>query len=130
MEEILKELFVIEQIASDIHYNFPSGKSYFAVHKLMDEVREPICGFADDIKEIIYLGHNESAPNSKEIVEGSLSLYPVSADLPNLVALMTKTIQSVENVKSELDSGSAKVMDDIAAHLLKYRGLVTKSLDI
>ena len=43
---------------------------------------------------------------------------------------MTKTIQSVENVKSELDSGSAKVMDDIAAHLLKYRGLVKKSLDI
>ena len=117
MKEILKELFVIEQIASDIHYNFPSGKSYFAVHKLMDE-------------EIIYLGHNEPAPNSKEIVEGSLSLYPVSADLPNLVSLMTKTIQSVENVKSELDSGSAKVMDDIAAHLLKYRGLVTKSLDI
>lgn len=130
MEEILKELFVIEQVASDIHYNFPSGKSYFAVHKLMDEVREPICGFADDIKEIIYLGHNEPAPNSKEIVEGSLSLYPVSADLPNLVSLMTKTIQSVENVKFELDSGSAKVMDDIAAHLLKYRGLVTKSLDI
>lgn len=130
MEEILKELFVIEQVASDIHYNFQSGKSYFAIHKLMDEVREPISGFADDIKEIIYLGHDEPAPSSKTIVEGSLSLYPSNSDLPNLVSLMTKTIQSVENVKSELDSGSAKVMDDIAAHLLKYRGLVQKSLDI
>lgn len=130
MEEILRELFVIEQYASDIHYNYPTKNSFFAIHKLMDEVREPICGFADDIKEIIYLGHNEPAPSSKAIAESSLPLFPEGIDLSNLVALMTKTIQSIENIKSELDSGSAKVMDDIEAHLLKYRGLVSKSLDI
>lgn len=130
MLDILKDLFAIEQLASDIHYNFPSGKSFFAIHKLMDEVREPICGFADDIKEIIFLGHGEPAPSSKVIVEGSLSLIPDSLDLQNLIGLFDLTLQNIENVKSNLDSGSAKVMDDIAAHLLKYRGLVQKSIDI
>lgn len=130
MLDILKDLFAIEQLASDIHYNFPSGKSFFAIHKLMDEVRDPISGFADDIKEIIYLGHGEPAPSSKVIVEGSLSLIPDSLDLQNLIGLFDVTLQNIENAKSNLDSGSAKVMDDIAAHLLKYRGLVQKSIDI
>ena len=101
-----------------------------SLYKLMDEVREPISGFADDIKEIIYLGHGEPAPSSKKIVEGSLSLLSEGIDLSHLISLMTKTIQDVENIKSELDSGSAKLMDDISAHLLKYKGLVSKSLDI
>lgn len=130
MEEILIKLFVIEQKASDVHYNFHSGNSYFAVHKLMDEVREPINSFVDEIKEVIYLGHNEPAPSSKKIVEGSLSLLTDNVELSSLVPLMDSTIQEIENIKPALDCGSAKVMDDISAHLLKYRGLVTKSIDM
>jgi DNA-binding ferritin-like protein len=129
MEEILIKLFAIEQKASDIHYNFKSGNSYFAVHKLMDEVREPINDFMDEIKEVIYLGHDEPAPNSKLIIDGASALLSDSLDLSYLVSLMDNAIQAIENIKSELDSGSSKVVDDISAHLLKYRGLVKKSID-
>lgn len=129
MLEILKQLFALQQFCSDLHYNFVAGYAYFGIHKLMDEVREPLEGYMDEIKEVIYLGHSEPAPSSKSIVEGSLNLIPDVLDLHNLIGLFDLTLQHIENVKSDLDAGSAKILDDISAHLLKYRGLVQKSVD-
>ena len=115
---------------ADIHYNYSASSNFFGIHKLMDEVREPINNYIDQIKEIIYLGHNEKAPVSKNILSESLtqiSEFELLSDLNNLI---DECLKQIEEEKVNIDSGSSKILDDIASHLLKYRGLITKSMKI
>ena len=123
MEKLLVLLQEIQDLASDIHYNYSYKAEFFSIHKLMDEVRDPVSGFVDDIKEVIYLGHGSTAPACKLISSQTVE-FPL--DLLSLKNLLDDTIQHIEDIKDsmQVDSGSCAVLDAISQHCLKYSGLL------
>lgn len=123
MEKLLVFLQEIYDLTSDMHYNYTTGCNFFSVHKLMDEIREPILEFVDEIKEVVYLGHREFAPSCKEI-SSLAKQYPLILD--EVVALLINTVSHIDSIKSSVDSGTSKVLDDISAHCLKYIGITRR----
>lgn len=130
MEEVLKNLMVVEWVAHALHYE-TIGNEFYAVHLLADRIKD-FGSAADDIKEKYYLGTLLSTPpRDVDIATGAKEKFDRIGSNPDLLAMAREAlrtlIHSVEEVKKEsyIMAGVHAVLDDISSRALTYLFLVT-----
>lgn len=130
MEEVLKNLMVVEWVAHALHYE-TIGNEFYAVHLLADRIKD-FGSDADDIKEKYYLGTLLSTPpRDVDIATGAKEKFDQIGSNPDLLAMAREAlrtlIDSVETAKKESNimAGVHAVLDDISSRALTYLFLVT-----
>ena len=132
MNELIALLIAIKEFAKDIHYNV-KGLTAIENHKFADEIFDGIDDFIDEIKEVCLLGVNLRPLTSKEYMQRALLLIP---DLPEddkkkfevMQELIDRALNIIEDM-DELNHANNSVIDKIAEHLQKYKGLINLILE-
>ena len=127
--DLLKYIYAIRFYSKDIHYN-AKGESFWSDHLFADEVFNGIDDFIDQINENLYLGYENKAPRSKDILEAVVgSIPPLPTDITqcwkNLSNLIVNAIQLINDIENEYsDAPISSLLDSIADDLQKKRGLI------
>ena len=132
MNELIALLIAIKEFAKDIHYNV-KGLTAIENHKFADEISDGLDDFIDEIKEICLLGMNLRPLSSKEYMQRALILIP---ELPKddkekfeaIQELINNALNQIEKME-ELNHACNSVVDAIAQHLQKYKGLINLILE-
>ena len=124
MKEIIGYLMAIQKIAKGIHYKV-HGYNFYGDHLLCDRIVDNLDGFIDDIFENYFLGHEEEAPQQREIVEISLKNIPligddIEEDFRLLDDLIFKCIGQIQLMPTdELTAGDSDLLGRICSDLQK-----------
>ena len=127
--ELLKTLYLIRFYAKDIHYN-AKGPDFWSDHLFADEIFSGIDDFTDQINENLYLGYENKAPRSKDILEAVAdSMPPLPTDITqawkNLSNLIVNAIQLINDIENQYsDATINSLLDSIADDLQKKKGLI------
>lgn len=131
--DLLRVLWAIKFFAKDIHYT-ASGNEFYSDHLFADEIANGIEDLIDSINENLYLGYQQTAPTSKEVLERVLSELPeVSFDSNRnwklMYDLIKKGLQVIESIEADYDMPELNsLMDTIADNLQKSCGLIWRRI--
>lgn len=127
--DLLKLLYCIRFFAKDIHYN-AKGEDFYGEHLFSDRIFDGIDGFIDDINENLYLGFEEEAPSSKDILEGVLGRLPsVREDIIQnwqaIYSLITEALEVIYKIEKQFEVPQINsLLDSISDDLQKKKGLI------
>lgn len=130
---LLKSLYCIRFFAKDIHYA-AKGTEFFSDHLLADRVVDGLDNFIDDINENLYLGFEEKAPTSAEVLLGVVdSLFVAKDDIKKnwetLYNYIKETEELIYKIEEEYDIPQVNsLLDSIADDLQKKKGLIWRRI--
>lgn len=130
---LLKSLYCIRFFAKDIHYT-AKGTEFFSDHLLADRVIDGLDNFIDDINENLYLGFEEKAPTSAEVLLGVIdSLFVAKDDIKKnwetLYSYIKETEELIYKIEEEYDIPQVNsLLDSIADDLQKKKGLIWRRI--
>ena len=130
---LLKSLYCIRFFAKDIHYA-AKGTEFFSDHLLADRVADGLDNFIDDINENLYLGFEEKAPTSAEVLLGVVdSLFVAKDDIKKnwetLYNYIKETEELIYKIEEEYDIPQVNsLLDSIADDLQKKKGLIWRRI--
>lgn len=127
---LLAMLYALKYGASDIHY-LVHGENFWGDHKFADELRADIDSWIDDINEVCFLGEEQDAPYSKDVVTLACDFIPVHIpdevqSFRNLKDLVRKILEHIEELTGSASVGEANLIGGIAEELQKRFGLLSK----
>ena len=131
--DLLRILYCIRFFAKDIHYT-AKGESFWSDHIFADEIFDGIDDLIDQINENLYLGFNEEAPTSKEVLISVLDEIPqptsdVKEDWRILYSLIEKGLTIIDSIEDEHDLPQLNaLLDTIANELQKKKGLIWRRI--
>lgn len=130
---LLKSLYCIRFFAKDIHYA-AKGTEFFSDHLLADRVVDGLDDLIDDINENLYLGFEEKAPTSAEVLLGVVdSLFVAKDDIKKnwetLYNYIKETEELIYKIEEEYDIPQVNsLLDSIADDLQKKKGLIWRRI--
>ena len=131
--DLLKVLYCIKFFAKDIHYA-AKGDLFYSDHLLADRVIDGIDDFIDDINENLYLGFEEEAPISKQVIAGvAEDLLLVQDDIKvnwkRLYAYLEEAEELIYKIEEEYKFPQiSSLLDNIANDLQKKKGLIWRRI--
>ena len=131
--DLLKSLYCIRFFAKDIHYA-AKGTEFFSDHLLADRVVDGLDNFIDDINENLYLGFEEKAPTSAEVLLGVVDSLLVAKDdikknWETLYNYIKETEELIYKTEEEYDIPQINsLLDNIADDLQKKKGLIWRRI--
>ena len=129
LDEISAHILAIHMIAQNIHYK-AKGKSFWAVHKLMQLPIDIYPNLTDKIYEEIFMPSDGlEIPKPKYRLKHAVEICEdYTDDLDGLCLLITHTMTLLDNYKSERRAENA-VMDEISSVLSQIKGFIKATLD-
>lgn len=131
--DLLKVLYCIKFFAKDIHY-MSKGDSFYSDHLLADTVIDGLDDFIDDINENLYLGFEEEAPISKQVIAGvAKDLMLVQDDIKVNWKLLYSYLEEAEELIYKIEEEYkfpqiSSLLDNIADDLQKKKGLIWRRI--
>jgi len=131
--DLLKVLYCIKFFAKDIHYT-AKGDSFYSDHLLADRVIDGLDDFIDDINENLYLGFEEKAPSSKQVIVGvAQDLMLVQDDKKvnwkRLYSYLEEAEELIYKIEEEYKFPQiSSLLDNIANDLQKKKGLIWRRI--
>lgn len=131
--DLLKLLYCIRFFAKDIHYT-AKGDSFYSDHLLADRIIDGLDDFIDDINENLYLGFEEKAPTSAEVLLGVVDSLLVAKDdikknWETLYNYIKETEELIYKIEEEYDIPQINsLLDNIADDLQKKKGLIWRRI--
>ena len=131
--DLLKLLYCIRFFAKDIHYT-AKGENFYGEHLFADRIFDGIDGFIDDINENLYLGFEEEAPKSKNVMGAVFDALPDSGsdiheDWVLLYDMITQALELIYKIEEEYQVPQINaVLDGIADDLQKKKGLIWRRI--
>ena len=129
LDKISAHILAIHMIAQNIHYK-TKGKSFWAVHKLMQLPIDIYPNLTDKIYEEIFMPSDGlEIPKPKNRLKHAVEICEDHTDdLDGLCLLITHTMTLLDNYKSERRAENV-VMDEIASTLAQIKGFIKATLD-
>lgn len=129
LDIISAHILAIHMIAQNIHYK-TKGKSFWAVHKLMQLPIDIYPNLTDKIYEEIFMPSDDlKIPEPKNRLKHAVEICEDhTSDLDGLCLLITHTMTLLDNYKSERRAENA-VVDEIASTLAQIKGFIKATLD-
>lgn len=130
---LLKILYCIKFYAKDIHYS-AFGDNFWSDHEFADRIYDNLDNYIDDINENLYLGFEEDAPKSKDVLEAVIKSLPsVDEDMEknweSLYAFLVIALENIKTIGDEYDLPQLNsLLDDLANDLQKKKGLVWRRI--
>lgn len=131
--DLLKLLYCIKFFAKDIHY-MVRGDSFYGDHLLADRVADGIDNFIDDINENLYLGFEEEAPSSKQVIASvAEDLLMVQKDdeqnWRRLYSYLEEAEELIYKIEEEYKVPQiSSLLDNISDDLQKKKGLIWRRI--
>ena len=131
--DLLKVLYCIKFFAKDIHYT-AKGDSFYSDHLLADRIIDGLDDFIDDINENLYLGFEEKAPISKQIIASvTKDLMLVQDDTKvnwrRLYSYLEEAEELIYKIEEEYKFPQiSSLLDNIANDLQKKKGLIWRRM--
>lgn len=131
--DLLKVLYCIKFFAKDIHYT-AKGDSFYSDHLLADRIIDGLDDFIDDINENLYLGFEEKAPISKQVIAGvAEDLMLVQDDIKvnwrRLYSYLEEAEELIYKIEEEYKFPQiSSLLDNIANDLQKKKGLIWRRM--
>jgi len=131
--DLLRVLYCIKFFAKDIHYT-AKGDSFYSDHLLADRVIDGLDDFIDDINENLYLGFEEKAPSSKQVIVGvAQDLMLVQDDTKvnwkRLYSYLEEAEELIYKIEEEYKFPQiSSLLDNIAGDLQKKKGLIWRRI--
>ena len=131
--DLLKVLYCIKFFAKDIHYT-AKGDGFYSDHLLADRVIDGLDDFIDDINENLYLGFEEEAPISKQVIAGvAKDLMLVQDDIKvnwkRLYSYLEEAEELIYKIEEEYKFPQiSSLLDNIANDLQKKKGLIWRRI--
>lgn len=131
MKDLLSKLVAITFYSKTVHYNC-SGANAYSDHLLADKIIDDLDSFRDDINEVCFLGEEEPAPLSKEVLSGAMEIIPdesgdINSMFKSLDMLIVNTIDYIQSLMCEgndLSEGEKNLLGGIAQDLQFKHGLL------
>lgn len=129
LDKISAHILAIHMIAQNIHYK-TKGKSFWAVHKLMQLPIDIYPNLTDKIYEEIFMPSDDlKIPEPKNRLKHAVEICEDhTSDLDGLCLLITHTMTLLDNYKSECRAENA-VVDEIASTLAQIKGFIKATVD-
>ena len=127
--DLLKCLYAIRFFAKDIHYK-AKGENFWPDHIFADEIFDGIDDLIDQVNENLYLGFNQEAPASKEILKDLIDFIPdITDDMrgnwERLAFKIDECISTIKTIEDEYDLPQLNaLLDTIANDMQKRKGLI------
>ena len=131
--DLLKLLYCIKFFAKDIHY-MVKGDLFYSDHLLADRIIDGLDDFIDDINENLYLGFEEEAPTSKQVIAGvAKDLMLVQDDIKvnwkRLYSYLEEAEELIYKIEEEYKFPQiSSLLDNIADDLQKKKGLIWRRI--
>lgn len=134
-ENLLSMLYALKFSVADIHY-WVSGESFWGNHKFADFIRygeeeegRVLGDFIDDINEVCFLGSDQEAPYSKDIIKNAMEyILPKTTDqkqmFVNLHNFIFKILSYIDQIIPNASAGEANLLGNIAQELQQRYGLI------
>lgn len=127
-DNLLSMLYALKFASADVHYKV-KGESFWGNHEFADQIREDLDDYIDSINEVCYLGSEQNAPYSKDIITKCLLSIPPKEDdgnklFFNLLELVKGILVEIERVMPNTSAGEANLLGNIAESLQKRYGLL------
>lgn len=130
MLDLIDILTALSIYCQDAHYAF-TGINFNPLHEWADDIREPLDGFIDEIKESYLLRNGIVIPRQTQINARAADYVPTALGdneqiIDNIYALLTMANKTIDN-QAKLDAltqGDADLIGRISSHLQKHLGLI------
>lgn len=129
LDKISAHILAIHMVAQNIHYK-AKGKSFWAIHKLMQLPIDIYPDLTDKIYEEIFMPSDDlKIPEPKNRLKHAMEICEDHTDdLNGLCLLITHTITLLDNYKSERRAENT-IMDEITSTLAQIKGFIKATLD-
>lgn len=131
--DLLKLLYCVRFFAKDIHYS-AKGDNFWSDHIFADEIFDGLDDLIDQVNENLYLGFNETAPTSKEVLEVVITELPdvsdnIKQDFVFLYDLIEKCLSVIDIIEDEYELPQLNaLLDTIADAMQKRKGLIWRRI--
>lgn len=136
-KKLLSMLYALKFSSADVHY-WVEGENFWGDHKLADFIRfnddedddaPTLDDYIDDINEVCFLGAQQEAPYSKDIIADALNYIPVKTTdkeqmFRNLKGLIFEILSAIETLMNSASAGEANLLGNIAQDLQQRHGLL------
>ena len=132
---LLKILYCIKFYAKDIHY-MANGDNFWSDHEFADKIYDGLDDFIDDINENLYLGFEEDAPKSKDVLEAVVKSMPsIDEDMyknwESLYAFIIIALENIKTIEDEYDLPQLNsLLDNLADNLQMKKGLIWRRIGV
>jgi len=132
--DLIALLLAIANYAKDIHYNC-GGSAAYSKHLFADLLEDDLYDYIDQIKENIFLANGQEPLSSRVYLVGASLLIP-PIDVPSDFLKFVKIKNLIDKCSDLLESfggvsrGANALLDDIAGHMDKCKGLLHLQLKV
>ncbi len=129
MEELIARTIALNAIAGDIHYQALLEQKW-DVHKQMDEIRDNIKDWFDDLQEIIMVPIFSEYAISKEYLKKSseycFEIESVEDGKTKFVDFLIDYLKLLTNLNKDADLGTQNLLSTMAQYIQQFIGWINK----